>query len=597
MAAQPENRQDNPKTGPSGHLLILACSMRKRQTRSSTPAIHLYDGVNYRILRKALFERGWPPGLQIKILSAKYGLIDATTLVGPYDMRLDAHAANKLNKQTLLRLNRVPKPHSIFVNLGTDYLPAVNGLEEIFPDSTITFAPGPIGMKMSAMKRWLAGLTCGTATVRGYLKKQQSYLYFFPDWDDYIYEPFIPEDENLTVRKKTYAHEACSPRVPFDGILLSLSHLYSGKGALHHFASPGTARVNLRRKLRLPPHILLFGDCGAFSYANKSEPPFTPHQAAELYHKFHFDIGASVDHIPLPLITTRRTNGHKEKRILSKWTRYKRMYLTRNNAATFLSVSREKKYNFTPLGVIQGINAASYVARLHEYIDMGYEHIALGGLVPRSDDEILEILCAVRYALQLRTRQLTHNLWLHLFGILRPRLQPIFKELGVSSFDSASYFRKAWLRSDQNYLAPDGRRWYGTIRIPISSSNRMRQAATNNGLSQSELAEMERLCLEAIAACDSNPSADKQVIASIDRYGPLLERTSEDNHFSQKHALLLKDRPWENCRCPFCRSANMHVVVFRGAGRNKRRGLHNTWVFYHRILHGNALPTSSWENK
>jgi hypothetical protein len=26
--------------------------------------------------------------------------------------------------------------------------------------------------------------------------------------------------------------------------------------------------------------------------------------------------------------------------------------------------------------------------------------------------------------------------------------------------------------------------------------------------------------------------------------------------------------------------------VFRGTGRNKRRGFHNTWVLYHKILHG-----------
>ena len=46
--------------------------------------------------------------------------------------------------------------------------------------------------------------------------------------------------------------------------------------------------------------------------------------------------------------------------------------------------------------------------------------------------------------------------WIHLFGIYRPRLQELFRHLKVDSFDSASYFRKAWLRSDQNYLASNG---------------------------------------------------------------------------------------------------------------------------------------------
>ncbi|MEE9302157.1 MAG: hypothetical protein V3U84_00080, partial [Thiotrichaceae bacterium] len=148
---------------------------------------------------------------------------------------------------------------------------------------------------------------------------------------------------------------------------------------------------------------------------------------------------------------------------------------------------------------------------------MGYKHIAIGGLVPRSDDAILEILCAARHAIQSRTRGIRENIWMHLFGILRPNIQPIFKDLGVSSFDSASYFRKAWLRSDQNYLAPDGRSWYGTIRVPISTSKPMREAAAEKGLSESKMAEMERECLDAIETCDSNPLAMRQVTQSINR--------------------------------------------------------------------------------
>lgn len=573
-----------------GHILILACSQTKIESESPVPAIHLYDGVNYRVIRKLFLKFGWPSGLQIKILSAKYGLIDATTLIESYNRRLDVDATAKINKKTLGQLKTLRKPISIFVNLGSDYLPAVKGLEKIFPESKITYAEGPIGMKMQAMKSWLERLRFRTASINGKSTKKHSYLYFFPDWDDFVYEPFNLDEDKYLEGEKTYAHEICGNRIPFDGILLSLSHLHLNKGALHRFDNGNGDRVRLRTRLRIPKHILLFGDCGAFSYASEPKPPFSPEYAAELYHKFGFDIGASVDHIPLPLITVQNADGSKYNKILSESTRYRRMLLTRDNAEKFLSVCKRRNYKFTPLGVIQGIGVKSYIDRLHEYIDMGYKHIAIGGLVPRSDNKILEILSAARYALQLRTRSSRENIWIHLFGILRPKIQPIFKELGVSSFDSASYFRKAWLRSDQNYLAPDGNSWYGTIRVPISTSTPMRQAAVDNGLSVKKLAEMEDKCLKAIEKCDSNPSAAKQVIKSIDKYGPLLERKGEDNHFSKKHALLLKDRPWEKCSCPFCRSAGMHVVIFRGASRNKRRGLHNTWIFYHKVLHGTGIP-------
>jgi hypothetical protein len=549
------------------------------------------------VLRKILLERGWPPGLRIKILSAKHGLIDATTLIEPYDLRLDKLTAKKINEKTLEQLKTIQNPISVFVNLGQDYLPAVNGIEKVFPQSKITFAKGPIGMKMKSMKHWLGQLRYLTATVRGHSKRIRSYLYFFPDWDDYIYEPFTPEDETYTKGEKTYAHEAFGENVPYDGILLSLSHIYVGKGALHHFSQNGRGRVWLRKRLRIPRRILLFGDCGAFSYAGESIPPFTPEEAARLYYRFGFDIGASVDHIPLPTITVRQTDGSLKKEFLGKSTRYRRMYLTRDYAEKFLSFWREQKYSYVPLGVIQGIDDSSYEKRLHEYIDMGYKHIALGGLVPRSDDEILKILCTIRRGLQTRARGDRNNLWLHLFGILRPKLQPIFKELGVSSIDSASYFRKAWLRSDQNYLAPDGSHWYGTIRIPISGSKPMREAAVAAGIKDITLAEMEQECLNAVESYNGSSGAKARILKSIDRYGPLLERKSEDNHFTDKHALLLKEKPWEKCLCPFCRDTGIQVVVFRGASRNKRRGLHNTWVFYHKVLHGDTIPTSSLDNK
>lgn len=235
------------------------------------------------------------------------------------------------------------------------------------------------------------------------------------------------------------------------------------------------------------------------------------------------------------------------------------------------------------MGVIQGISRDSYVRALHEYLDLGYEYIALGGLVPRSDAEILEIVAAVRRAIQSRTRGRERNVWLHLFGILRPKLQSAFRDLGVSSFDSASYFRKAWLRSDQNYLAPDDTRWYGTLRIPLSNSIPMQAAANKHGLTQTEIARREARCLAALSNFEGSELSQHELLESIDEYGALFERKSEDNHFAEKHRLLLNDRPWEKCLCPMCRSAGIDVVVFRGAGRNKRRGLHNTWVFYQQL--------------
>lgn len=581
-------RRNNLRSNRSaGHLLILGCSDRKSAARGKLPALDLYDGVNFRVLRAFLNERGWPPGLCIKILSAKYGLIEATDLIETYDQRLDVASAQHMNRAILKALARFGKPSSVFVNLGHDYLPAVHGIDSLFPGS-VAYAEGGIGLKMARMKKWLLSLPNRTATLPGQ-QVARSYLYFFPDWDDYVREPFVHEADEADAdpQERLYAHEIFgADDTPYDGMLVSLAQSYIGKGALSRLDPETADRGDLRKRMKIPDNLLLFGDCGAFSYASKDKPPFSPEEAARLYHRLGFDAGASVDHIPLPEIVVEDEKGDFVRRELTENERRQRMRLTARNAELFLAACRRYRYRFVPFGVIQGLDVKSYARYVHDYIDMGYQHIALGGLVPKSDSAILSICCAVRAAIQSRTRLEKKNIWLHLFGILRPKLQPMFRLLGASSFDSASYLRKAWLRSDQNYLAPDGSRWYTAIRVPISSSKRLRESAEDKGITGDELRQMEARCLEALSNFDGSRKSQQEVVEAVNAYGPLLERRGEDNHFIEKHDVLLNARPWEKCRCPVCRDMKIEVAVFRGTGRNKRRGFHNTWVLYHKILHG-----------
>jgi hypothetical protein len=55
----------------------------------------------------------------------------------------------------------------------------------------------------------------------------------------------------------------------------------------------------------------------------------------------------------------------------------------------------------------------------------------------------------------------------------------------------------------------------------------------------------------------------------------------------------LKERPWQACGCAICASIGIQVVIFRGNNRNRRRGFHNTYVFYRllkRVLAGEIIP-------
>jgi hypothetical protein len=292
-------------------------------------------------------------------LSAKHGLIDASKFIDTYDQRLDEGTARKMNRKVLRLLNRFGKASSVFINLGKDYLPAIEGINRLFRRHRITYAEGGIGLKMAQMKQWLNALSCATARLPG-KRPSPSYLYFFPDWDDYVTEPFIHEVGEAgaeTPSAKRYAHEVFGPdETPYDGMLVSLAQIYAGKGTLSRLDPAKVDRGALRKAMRIPKELLLFGDCGAFSYAFEDEPPFSPQEAAHLYHRFGFDIGASVDHIPLTEIVIENENGQPIRKALAADERRRRMRLTARNAAAFLATRRRHKYSFIPIGVIQGLD-------------------------------------------------------------------------------------------------------------------------------------------------------------------------------------------------------------------------------------------------
>jgi hypothetical protein len=45
----------------------------------------------------------------------------------------------------------------------------------------------------------------------------------------------------------------------------------------------------------------------------------------------------------------------------------------------------------------------------------------------------------------------------------------------------------------------------------------------------------------------------------------------------------LSDEPWKRCSCEVCRDLGIEVILFRGNDRNRRRGFHNTLIFYKRF--------------
>lgn len=205
----------------------------------------------------------------------------------------------------------------------------------------------------------------------------------------------------------------------------------------------------------------------------------------------------------------------------------------------------------------------------------GYRHLAIGGLVPLPDALVEEIVAKVMAVVAtLKPRP-----WVHLFGVFRPKLQAKFKEYKVDSFDSASYFRKAWLRSDQNYLASNGK-WYAALRVPMTSDGRTRKKLEQSGLDLASLEAQEAQVIKLLCQFDRDQVGVQEVLNAVIEYDERLTRTSDVRSLRSTYERTLRDRPWRTCDCPFCKQAGIHVLIFRGTNRNKRRGAHNTLMLY-----------------
>jgi hypothetical protein len=419
--------------------------------------------------------------------------------------------------------------------------------------------------------------------------------YFIPDWEDRL-DPHFDFTKDLYSREKAkayatdvYAHQIFRT-APYDGVLVSLATFDGGKLPLRKMGDGAfelRGRKTIRGYLRLRRPLEVMGDCGAFTYVNDDRPPkkYSTRRVADIYDKLRFDYGVSVDHMTVDFITRKSKRGRLRKIKLTTEEQEKRRQLSLRNAEALLEYWQKNHYRFIPVGAAQGMSPATYTDSVDQLLEMGYRYIGLGTLIPRGDDEIISILKAVRTLLDKLPTKERREIKLHLFGILRPKKLREFKKLGVSSLDSASYLRKAWLRSGQNYLTRDGR-WYSAIRVPYSDNPRLLENADEAGISEDRLTEMESDCLHSLAKFEKRRLSVASVVRTVLKYDELLLRDFDGNHHEQKYETTLRARPWERCGCEVCRELGIHVVIFRGCNRNKRRGFHNTKMFYDYILNG-----------
>jgi len=560
-------------------LLILGCSATKLAELQPLPALIRYDGPWYKDFRKHVRERAWPASLDVAILSAEHGLIGALSPITNYDRRMTRDRAAELAPRLLPIVETWDQRYSnIHMCFGEDYLPA---LPEGFANGRARHFKGQIGEKRQQLGAFLRSFDVQSRrSAVPPISDRMAYL--LPDWDDLLDLDFDFRKDSFSGPKCLRQERHCSlvmqPGRIADGVLVSLAQTRTSKGPLKYVGGVDSRTLrplNLRTHYGLDDSQILFGDCGAFSYVHEDAPPLTSEYAVSLYDLYNFDLGASIDHIP---VMERVIDGKTVR--LTESERNGRVALTVANAAKFLEMARRRGARFTPVGTVQGLSPQDYAANATLYAQLGYERIALGGLVPLQDGLILEIVKAVAEALQ-RVRRRPD---MHLFGVFRPKLQGEFRRLGIASFDSATYFRKAWLRSGQNYLAPSGE-WYSAIRVPITSDPRTRAQLLRSGTPIEELEGLEAAALAALHDFGDGGTALQATLDAIEAYDRQLTRSSEDaTGMRRLYERTLRDRPWDSCGCSVCRAIGIDVLIFRGSNRNKRRGAHNTAMLYQSVL-------------
>jgi len=402
--------------------------------------------------------------------------------------------------------------------------------------------------------------------------------FFFPDAHDLVDPSFDFRTERRTFagsrqQAQLYAHEVLDTP-PYDGVLLSKAMIdphTASKSVRYSFAQvQRLKRLGAREFLRLDRpglkrRIETMGDCGAFSYVNEPKPPFGIDAVIEFYRDCKFDYGISLDHVIL---------GYREDgagvEIPKVWR--ERFAITQELAAEFLRRHRADQLPFVPLGAAQGWSPTSYRDAVAGLQKIGYDYIALGGMVPLKTHEILASLEAIKGVRHAKTK-------LHLLGISRLENLEAFERLGVYSFDSTSPLKRAFMDDRDNYHTPD--RTYTAVRIPqVDGNAQLKKLILAGEVDFAQARTLEVSCFEGVLAYDEGKLELETLLERLRAYEAVWHGKKDD---SARYRETLADKPWKSCSCAVCRKLGVHVVIFRGAERNRGRGFHNLHALRERL--------------
>lgn len=140
-------------------LLVQGCSKSKNEPGNAVPALDLYSGFFFKIIKKAKREGEFDENIDLCILSAEHGLISPSEKITWYDRRMDTGRAAELAPDVTADIaTRVNGTYDkVIVNVGGPYNRALKDIESVL-DIPVHFIEGEgIGYKGSVLKKVIRG--------------------------------------------------------------------------------------------------------------------------------------------------------------------------------------------------------------------------------------------------------------------------------------------------------------------------------------------------------------------------------------------------------------------------------------------------------
>ncbi len=88
--------------------------------------------------------------------------------------------------------------------------------------------------------------------------------------------------------------------------------------------------------------------------------------------------------------------------------------------------------------------------------------------------------------------------------------------------------------------------------------------------------QLEQRCLQTLNRFDRGEATIEESLGCLSDYEQVF---NGDTDHTEVYRRVLEDRPWKKCGCEICERLGIHIIIFRGAERNRRRGFHNLYVF------------------